>query len=330
MSKTILISGICGFIGKRIAERALSLGWKVKGIDNNKQMALKLSEKLFIDILVGDTTNLEDVQLATEGADLVVHTAAVVKERGDISLFRKVNVEGTLNIAQKAKQNGAKQFIHLSSVMVYGFNFPANADESSPLAGENNPYCITKIESEKALMPLNDNTFGVTILRPSDVYGPGSIPWVIRPLEMMFNRQFMHIDNGTGIFNSLYVDNLVDAIFYCVDDNAFGKTYNVTDDAPLSNKSYFDTLALICGAPSIPSLPQYIAKPICFVADKMFQLIGKESPVNIEAIKYMTRPNSYSCEKIKNELGYFPKIDLKEGLDLTLSWLKINRPDLLR
>ncbi len=235
----IAISGICGFIGKRIAERALSHGYNVKGMDLDDKAIHFLKKTLFVDAFVGDITNVSHCHTLTANADIIIHTAALVKEDGDWEDFRHINVEGTLLLATSAKNNGVKQFVHLSSVMVYGFDFPPHCTEEATMNGDRNPYCTTKVEAEAAITPLGDENFGITILRPGDVYGPGSIPWIIRPLEMKSSMQFILPDHGNGVFNSLYIDNLIDAIFLCVEEKAYNKTYNVTDDSPVTNKVFF-------------------------------------------------------------------------------------------
>jgi len=79
------------------------------------------------------------------------------------------------------------------------------------LADENNPYCQTKIEAEKEVLKLNKpdqpENFGVIVIRAGDVYGPGSIPWIVRPVQMMQQKLFAYANDGKGVMNHLYVDN---------------------------------------------------------------------------------------------------------------------------
>lgn len=325
----IAISGIGGFIGKRVAERALSKGYSVKGMDKDAHVVEQIKKELFVESFVGNITNENDCLKLCKEADVVLHTAALVKEEGNWDVFRQVNVQGTLNMAKSAKEFKVRHFIHISSVMVYGFDYPPHCIEETNLKGDNNPYCTTKIEAEKAILPLGDDTFGITIIRPGDVYGPGSIPWVIRPLEMKASMQFVLPDDGKGVFNSLYIDNLVDALFLCIEEQAYGKIYNVTDDAPVTNKEYFSTLFSMAGAGSILYIPKSVLYPISSIAKTVFGYFNKESEVNPQAIRYLLRPHSYSCRKIKEELDYYPKIALAEGMKITYGWLKQSRPDLL-
>lgn len=325
----IAISGICGFIGRRLAERLLSKGYVVKGMDLDENQVAQIKKFLFVDAFVGDITSSADCDILTQQVDVVVHTAAKVKEDGNWDDFRRINVLGTENIAKSAKNNGVRHFIHLSSVMVYGFEFPPHCAENSPMNGDKNPYCTTKIEAEEILFPLGDETFGITILRPGDVYGPGSVPWIIRPLEMKSAMQFILPDNGRGVFNSLYIDNLIDALLICIEEKAYGKIYNVTDDAPITNKVFYEKLFALCGMGTLLTMPKSILFPLSGMYSTLLSYMKKSAEVNPQAVRYMLRPHSYSCRKIKDELGYFPKIKLDEGLKITHQWLKQHRPDLI-
>ena len=324
----LFITGIGGFIGRQTARRALERGWTVTGMEANPDTAQEVREELGLEVAVGDISQQEDCNAALQKADVVLNTAAIVQEDGDWARFRAVNVQGALNVARSARRAGARQYIQLSSVMVYGFHYVPYITEEGLVSGDNNPYCQTKIESEIALKRMQADDFAVTIIRPGDVYGPGSVPWVIRPLEMMQQWQFMHIDGGKGCFNYLYIDNLIDAIFLATDAKAYGQTYTVTDGA-VTNKEYFNALAEKAGVQWIPSVPSVLIKPAAGILSKVMEGMGRKLQINEQAIRYMLRPHPYSNEKIKKELGYRPKIDLQEGLRLTEEWLRTERSDLI-
>ncbi len=127
-NKTLLITGIDEFIGLRAAELAIARGLKVRGLQSSPQPDKKLQD-LGVEIIIGKITDANIAQKACQGVDIVLHTAQLAQESGDIKHFREVNVKGALNIAQVAKQNGVKTFVHLSSAMVYGFNYPNEVTE---------------------------------------------------------------------------------------------------------------------------------------------------------------------------------------------------------
>jgi nucleoside-diphosphate-sugar epimerase len=320
--KTLLISGIGGFIGLRTAELATSQGIKVRGLQHSLDKAKK-AQKLGAEVVIGDIVDPVAAQKACQGADIVIHTAVLAKEAGSLEDFRSVNVDGTLNMAKAARNTGVKIFVHLSSVMVYGFNYPDRVTEDGPLCGENNPYCQTKIEAEAAILKLNDPpNFGIIIIRPGDVYGPGSIPWIVRPLSLMRKKLFACANNGQGVMNHLYVDNLIDAIFLAIEKKAYGEIFNITDGEETSWKDYFTRLAAIAGLPAPFSLPKDELKLALKLRNQGQKLFRKEVDVLPEVIDFISRPHAYSIAKAQTLLGYKPKIDLNEGMQRTQEWLE--------
>ncbi|WP_414542952.1 NAD-dependent epimerase/dehydratase family protein [Nostoc sp. CCY0012] len=325
-NKTLLITGIDEFIGLRAAELAIAQGMKVRGIqssaDNNQTV-----QNLGIEVIVGSITDAAVAQKACQGVDIVLHTAQMAQEAGSIKEFRAVNVGGTVNMAKAAKNAGVRTFVHLSSVMVYGFNYPDGITETGPLSGENNPYCQTKIEAETELLPLNaPPDFGIIIIRAGDVYGPGSISWVIRPILMMRQKLFAYANDGKGIINHVYIDNLIDAIFLAIEKEAYGEIFNITDGQSTSWKEYFLQLAAMENLSAPMSLPKEEMKLFLKLRAQGQKLFRKKADILPESVDFMSRPYAYSIAKAQNLLNFQPKIDLEKGLHYTQEWL--NKTDI--
>ncbi len=321
-NKTILITGIGEFIGLRTAELAIAKGMKVCGLQSSADKAKK-AQNAGAKVIIGNITDFPTAELACQGVDIVIHTDEIAKEGGSIEEFRKLNVGGTINIAKAAKSAGVKTFVHISSALVYGFNYRDRITEDGPLSSENNPYCQTKIEAEQALLQLNDPpNFGIIIIRPGDVYGPGSIPWIVRPLVLMRQNLFAYANNGQGIINHLYIDNLIDAIFLAVEKETYGEIFNITDGQETSWKEYFTRLAEMAGLPVPFSLPKDELKLFLKLRYQGQKLFRKPADLLPEVVDFMTRPYAYSIEKAQKDLNYKPTIDLEQGMQLTKEWLK--------
>jgi nucleoside-diphosphate-sugar epimerase len=317
-NKTLLITGIGDFIGLRAAEMALVQGMKVYGLELSPDRA-KQAQDVGASVYIGGINDEVALAKACEGADIVFHTVSMNDAGGAIDLFRTVNVEGTINTAMVAKQAGVKAFVHLSSVMVYGFRFPENVTEEGPLRGEKNPFCQTKIESEQEVLKLNyPGDFGVTVIRAGDVYGPNGGVWVLRPLKMMQKKKFVLINGGRGICNHVYVDNLIDGIFLSLEKEAYGEAFNLTDGCQTTWREYYERLAEIGGQPKpVISVPALAAKTA-------LRQMGKNADLLPESIDFVTRSHSYSIQKAVRLLGYKPRIDLDQGMERTANWLSKN------
>ncbi|WGV26154.1 NAD-dependent epimerase/dehydratase family protein [Halotia branconii] len=318
----LLISGIDGFIGLRSAELALSQGMKIRGLQHSPEKTQK-AQKLGVELLLGNITDPVIAQKACQEMDIVLHTAAVTQESGSLDYFREVNVEGTVNLAKAAKNAGVKTFVYLSSVLVYGFNYPDGVTEKGSLCGENNPYCQTTIEAEEILLQLNaPPDFNVIIIRAGDVYGPGSIPWIVRPLLLMRQKLFALANDGLGVMNHVYVDNLIEGIFLAIEKEAYGEVFNITDGQKTSWKEYFTRLAEIGGLPEPISLPASMLKSVLWQQNLAKKLVGKKADIMPDSVDFVTRPYAYSIAKAQSRLNYQPKIDLEEGMRRTQEWLQ--------
>lgn len=312
--KTLLITGIGSFIGQRTTEMAIARGMNVVGLEPLSEAA-QHAEKRGAKVIIGSATDKTVLERACKGVDIVFHTESIIQPSGDLEQFRLTNVEGTINSATVAKRSGAQAFVHLSSALVYGFHYPDQITEEGSLQGENNPFCQTKIESEAAVLKLNDPpNFGVIVIRAGDIYGPEADTWVIRPIQLMQQKVFVLIDGGRGTINHLYVDNLVDGMLLALEQDSYGEVFNLTDGTQTSWKDYYLRLAEISGMPKPISMPKFLVK-------KAAHFKGKEINFSPETIDFITRQHSYSTEKAQRVLGFKPRINLDQGMARTAEWL---------
>jgi nucleoside-diphosphate-sugar epimerase len=320
---TLSVTGIGGFIGRRLAERALARGMRVRGLDQAEQAARGLPE---VEVVVGDVCDPAAARAACAGADVVVHTAAVVREDGPRDLYQRVNVGGTAQMVAAARKAGVRRFVQVSSVMVYGFRYPPMVAEDGPLRGEGNPYCETKIESERVAEASREpGRFEVTVIRPGDVYGPRSVPWVVRPYLLMKAGLFVLPGGGKGMLNPVYVDDLVDGVLLSIERDASG-AFTVTDGVASTCMEYFRPIAAAAGSGPIRTAPAGLLRAVFGAAQAGSRLLGRESPAAPSAVDYLMRPHAYSIEKARRELGYRPAVSLDEGMRRVREWIDREPP----
>lgn len=316
--KRILVTGAAGFIGQALVRRALAMGIRVRGVDL-RDPGIEHSD---FDFVQADTGDVEVYARLLKGVEFIVNSAALVAETGPYEEFRRINVENPVRLARAARRAGLRGFFQFSSVMVYGFRYPAMVRETGPYGGHENPYCQTKIESELALLNLHrPGAFEVYIVRPGDVYGPGSLPWVIRPVRLMRARQFFLVDHGQGTMNHVYIDNLLDAVFLMIEKNASDRAYNVTDGAKTTFEDYFSKLAEAAELRPPRSLPASVARAAGTGAEWFSRITGIPVELSRSAVDFVLRPHPVSIDSIIH-LGYEPRISLAEGLSRTGEWLK--------
>jgi len=318
-----LVTGASGFIGGRLAEKlATEEGVRVRALVRNTRKAARLG-KLPLEIVEGDLLDPQSLSKAVEGCDLVFHCAALVRETGVKKVFYQINVEGTENILKAAVHAGVKKFIHMSSVAVYGLNPPDGADENTAFQPCGNLYCDTKIASEEIVWAYHrERKLPVVVIRPTNVYGPHSKPWTLRPVKLINSGQMMLINEGTGICNYIYIDNLIDATLLATKrDESVGQAYIITDGiAPW--KEFFGCYAQMAGKPQMRSVPELLGKLVALGFEITSKFTGKQPKITRQSVGFLTKKARFSIDKARRELGYQPRLSLKEGMRITEQWLR--------
>jgi len=313
--RRLAITGIGGFIGRRMAERALAEGWRVTGLDISPAAAERLAP-LGVEVVTGDINDRDALAKAFAGADVVFHTAAVVAEDGPRERYERVNNQGTHSVCEVARDAGVRRLVHLSSIMVYGFDYPDGVTEAGPFADAGNIYNETKLSSERIALAHDDpeHGLGVIVIRPGDVYGAGSQQWVRRPLASIRRGLFMLPDGGRGVMNHVHVDNLIDGVWLALAADACGEAFNITDDAATPCRVFYDYHRRMAGKRTVPTLPAPILRLLLRRALPALAPLGIEPPAKPAVVDFLTRRHKISCAKARDQLGYHPRIDLDTGM----------------
>lgn len=319
MTQTIAITGVGGFIGAAAAQRYLAKGATVRGLE---LPGVAVAEG--IDVIRGTVTDPAVLRAAVEGADVVVHAAAIVAESGQWRTFHHINAEGPVLVAKTARAAGARSFVHLSSVMVHGFDYADGINEDGPMDPADNPYCWSKVNAEYALRNQSvPGEFSVHIIRPGDVYGPGSVPWVLRPIQHMSARTFLYVDPKRSLINHVYIDNLLDAIDIVVagKDETADQAFIVTDGQRTLARDFFGYFADQMESFGHPALPGWLAEPLVgTLAFILPEKLRSRLDLNRQSIRYLRRRGTFDISRIRS-LGWSPRVDLDEGRIRTAQWL---------
>lgn len=252
----ILLTGANGFVGSAVLKRLSD-----EPVHQVRAALRQLSEglagatsKVLVDDL-GPDTGWHD---ALADCHIVVHTAARVHVMSDttsdpLTEFRKVNVEGALNLARQAAAAGVKRFIFISSIKVNGEGtVPGSRYTAEDSLAPVDPYGISKLEAEQGLQEIaSDTGMEVVIIRPVLVYGPGvkanfhsMMTWLNKgvplPLGAIHNRRSL-----------VALDNLVDLVITCVDHPAASnETFLVSDGEDLSTTELLRRMGGSLGKPA--------------------------------------------------------------------------------
>ncbi|MEH6610675.1 MAG: NAD-dependent epimerase/dehydratase family protein [Halioglobus sp.] len=312
----VFITGANGFIGKALARRARELGAQVSGLDFTADAEWG--------VIAGDLTVPELWQDALQGVDLVIHTAAIVSNTATLDEAWKINVAATADLLAACSVASVKRFVQLSSVAAYGFNAQTMLTEDQPLRPMGNTYVDTKIASEHAVLACHaSGKLDCTIVRPGDVYGPGSRPWLILPLEMIKAGKFLLPAHGRGLFSPVYIDDLVEGLLLAATkEEGAGEIFNISGGIEPTCADFFSYHAAMAGAKPPRTMATSTALAVAETARRIIQLFGGKTELGRGTIDMLSRTVGYSINKAERLLGYRPRVSLEEGMQRSEIWAR--------
>jgi nucleoside-diphosphate-sugar epimerase len=317
----VAVTGAGGFIGEATCRGLVERGAEVVGLEideaRGERVAASGAGFAVCDVAAdpGDGRSAEQVLAAIE-PDHVVHTAAHVREWGDMDDFVRVNVGGTRNVLDAASRAGAGRVVHVSSVVVYGYDDPSEQDDDVFHRTYGIPYIDTKSASDALALRR-----GAVVIRPGDVYGPHSVPWVLRPLELARSGQLVVPGDGVGVMLPTYVDDLVHAIALGLSEGRQGRAYTAWDGEAVTFEDYFNRLADLIGARHARRAPRPLLAAAAAAMERVAGLRGAPPAFSRNAITFIDRRGTVSTRRIRDELGWEPRVDLDEGLRRVESWI---------
>lgn len=312
----VFITGASGFIGRALYDRYAAEGHEVTGCD--------LMPDPGRGVVAGDVGQPGGWQEHASGCELFIHTAASVSLRMErAEEIWRTNVLGTANAVTAAERAGAKRFVHFSSVTVFGFEFPDGVDERYPVRFTFVPYPDSKISTEQVVLQAHiEGRVRCTIVRPGDVYGPRSRVWAQIPAELIRERRFILPGGGRGIHSPVYIDNLVDGVVLAAaSEDAVGQIFTLSDGVGVPYRDFFTPYAQLVGRRLI-TLPAPLALGVAAVAQRAARLAPGDNEINPGAARYLLRRGTYSNSKARSILGWEPRVNVQDGLERTVAWLR--------
>lgn len=304
----ILVTGATGFVGAALVERLVRDGVETRASVRRNDVFVPAGIHT---VLVEDLTANTDWNLALRGVGVIVHTAARVHVMNDVSNdplieFRRVNVQGTLNLARQAVTAGVRRFVFISSIKVNGeateLGRPFSAgDKPAPL----DPYGVSKMEAEQGLLAIGAQTgLEVVIIRPPLVYGFG-VKANFAALTRVVQRQWVLPLGAVHNKRSLVaLDNLVDFIVICTTHpKAAQHIFLVSDGHDLS------TTELAHGLAQAASVSARLISVPMWVLQAAAAIVGKG-----DVAKRLCGNLQVDISKAQSLLGWMPPISVEEGL----------------
>jgi len=295
-NKRILITGSNGFVGKKLVAKLRAKGFSVREFDLDKG---------------NDLLKQEDCAIAVKGIEIIVHAAAVLDEKS--KLLWEVNANGTENLIKAAAEAKAERFIHLSTVGVHG-NQKEKVNEKSEIAPVTD-YEKSKARAEEIVLEYQE-MIEITIIRPAIVLGANEY-W--GKIVGLMEKNFPLVGNGKNNWQTIYIDDLVDAIVFCVEkDSTTGETFVVAEEKALTLEELcIELKKALKLEPRMKKIPFWLGK----ILARLYITFSRNSFVSPAHLERLNRNREYSIAKIKR-FGWNPKWDAGHGIKETVKALK--------
>jgi nucleoside-diphosphate-sugar epimerase len=316
-----LVTGATGFTGGHLARTLAARGTNVRALVRDPAKAADLAQA-GVDLAPGDLRDRRSVEAAVRGVDVVYHIAAIYRQAGvSAETYRAVNALAVEDLIEAAGAAGVRRVVHCSTVGVHGDIEQPPANEDAPLRPAD-VYQRTKLEGERLAREAAPAAgIELTIARPSGIYGPGD-----RRLLKLFRgiaRRRLPILGSGGIYYHLtYIDDLIEGFRLCGEQAAAAnRTYILAGGEVTTLNELVGIVADVAGVKPprlhLPVWPFWLAGAAC---EAVCVPLGIEPPIYRRRVDFYTKSRAFDITRARQELGYDPKVGLRDGIARTLTW----------
>ncbi len=330
-----VLTGATGFIGGAVARRLADEGVAVHALTRPGADRTRLAGQpiVFHD---GDFTDPAGLAGLFDGATWVIHAAGMLGRAGlSEAEYRRVNAEGArafLAAAAEAYRAGRTaadlRVLHVSTAGVLGAgrkdgggrmkDDPSSFEALAP----SNAYERSKALAEGYAAALAAAGLPLVVARPEFIYGPGD-RHVLGLFRAIQRGQFFYIGDGNNTCHPTYVDDLVDGLLACLRRGAPGGVYTIAGPRTLTFRELAETIAAELGVrPPRWRVPRRLAWLGAAGLEGVGRLTGRVAPLSRDGVAFFSESRGSSIARARAELGYAPRVDLREGVARTVAWYR--------
>jgi dihydroflavonol-4-reductase len=302
------VTGGTGFVGRRLVALLRGRGDDVVALVRSPARA----EGLDAELAAGDLTSRERLAAAMAGADAVFHLAADYRigiPADERAAMHDVNVQGTENVLDAARDAGAKRTVYVSTVNVFGNTRGEVVDETYDRPGGDfvSEYDRTKWLAHRAALDRIARRDPIVIVQPGVVYGPGDHSEIGGQLQAAARGKLLFVSFAGLGFNAVYVDDVATGILLAHDRGRVGESYVLGGEITTLGDAVRAAAAAGGRRPPRFSMPTALMRPLVPVGPLVGRLMGtrpnlKELISASDEVTYWARD-----DKARRELGYAPR-----------------------
>ena len=297
--KEAFITGATGFVGCRLLKLLEELGYKIQVLSRKQHPVYKTT----ICNLGKEQIPMSSLESVDTVFSLAGYAHALIDNSHVESLYRKVNLNATVKLAELSAQHGVQSFVFVSSVKAGG---PCVVGRCASEEDQREPvgiYGKTKREAELKLLEIGcQSNMHVSIVRPSLVYGPrvkGNLRSMLSGIEKGWFPPLPEVGNRRSM---IHVDDLVYALLLVAnDENANGEIFIATDGQSYSSREIYEAMCCVLGK----SVPQWS------VPKSFFDIFALVHPRAKDKVNKLLGDDYYSSEKLQS-LGFKPNFSIFE------------------
>jgi NAD dependent epimerase/dehydratase len=311
----VLVTGAGGFIGGHLVERLIREGASVRALvrynSRNERGTLDwLDESVVadIDVQLGELRDLESVERAVAGTEVVFHLAAQIAipySYVNARDYFETNVLGSLNVAQAALRHGVRRLVHTSTSEVYGTAQTVPITEAHPLEAQS-PYSASKIGADKLMDSFHrSHQLPVTVLRPFNTFGPRQSARAVIPtiITQALAGEVVRLGSTDPRRDLTYVE-----------DTAAGFVAAASSAAAVGRTVQLGTGEAISIGELVERVGAILGKELTVVTDE-----ARVRPLQSEVQLLLSDP-----ARARELLGWEPTVGIDEGLSRTIAWIEAN------
>jgi len=319
----VLVTGGTGFTGGHLARALKARGRDVVALVRDETRAGSLKGD-GITLATGDIRDAAAVERAAQRVEVIYHVAAIYRQAGlREDEYRAVNARAVGTVIEAASRAGVNRVVHCSTVGVHGDIERPPANEDAPLK-PGDIYQVTKLEGERVAREAGARAgVEVVIARPTGIYGPGDRR-LLKLFRGVARRRFLVLGSGEIFYHLTYIDDLVEGFRLCGEvPAAAGRTYILAGGEVTTLNDLIRIVAEVAGVQPptlhLPVLPVWVAGAACELICAPF---GIEPPLYRRRVDFFTKSRAFDIARARGELGYAPKVSLREGIRRTLDWYR--------